>query len=149
MPGPNPDPTPIDGWKTKAGAIVKIFTGGAAVLAALAALITHFVNPDAPNGIGLDAFAIAALAGIFMIGDGIAALGLGHKLDKNTAAIKENTVSAKVSAIAAAETATPVVIVPTKPVDPAAALLENFALQVQEAAGDPDKLAALKAKVSP
>lgn len=72
----------MQGWVTWLGASVKICTGVAAILTAVAGVITHYLDPSSSLGITADAAIAAAVAGAYMVGQGISTIGLGRKLDK-------------------------------------------------------------------
>lgn len=76
----------LEGWKT-------YLAGAMSILAGVVGLYFHIKQPDSP-------MALQPEAAWAMISGGLAVIGIGHKLDKNTAAVKE---SAAVSAAATVE----------------------------------------------
>ncbi len=61
---------PMSGWKTKAGGIGMILTGAGSILTALS---------------GADGFSFDSIqGGIALITGGLAVLGIGHKIEKQT-----------------------------------------------------------------
>lgn len=83
------DGVTIDGWKT-------YLAGAMAIMAGIVGLYYHFKQPDSP-------LALQPEIAFQMIAGGLGIIGLGHKLDKNTAAVKE---AAVVNATATADAGT-------------------------------------------
>lgn len=85
----------LNGKKTQLGGIIKILSGVAAILGAIAAFITKLVEPESEVGLGFDAAVTALLAGVYMVGQGFSTIGMGHKLEKSREAAIETAASAK------------------------------------------------------
>lgn len=89
----------LDGKKTQLGGIIKLLTGIATILATIAALITKYVDPTSEVGqISIDAAMAALLTAIYMIGQGLSTIGLGHKLEKARTAQIETAEATKATA---------------------------------------------------
>lgn len=77
----------MDGWKTKAGGLTLMATGAAMLLTGIAELITEVVSGTLIFQPGMQ----KVIEGGIAVGLGFASLGIGHKLDKNTEAVKSTT----------------------------------------------------------
>lgn len=127
----------LSGWKTYCAAAVLILTGLATIETGIAGGIQHYSDPSSPTALDTDQMLATFTKGALAIGSGLGLIGIGHKLDKNTTAIKDNTVAVQDVA----------------PVNPNAVksvetILAQFHQQLLDAGDDPKKLSALAAKMT-
>lgn len=74
----------MKGWKTWAGGLVLILPGLAEILFGAGILINEVVNGTFSTDAGIGHIKTGSLG----VGAGLAAIGVGHKIEKHTEAVK-------------------------------------------------------------
>jgi len=78
----------LDGYKTLLGGILAVLTGSAMALTGAAGLIAGFVDPTGPYAMDPLKAWTAITTGLATAAGGLSVMGIGHKLEKNTQAVK-------------------------------------------------------------
>ncbi len=79
----------FQGWKTYGAGVLAILTGAVMVLTGAAGLVAHYAVPDSPYVLEPKAAMEMISTGMLTISAGLAALGIGHKMERMITATKE------------------------------------------------------------